>query len=118
MLPVLTVFEWAPDKGQGMARDMPVSVLDARVNNRLGSLSRRLGEAEWLEGELSAGDLMTVSVLRRMGGEELLKQYENLSAYVARGEARSAFKRAFDVQLAVFESASAAATRNRKARGR
>lgn len=80
-------------------------LLDTRVNDRLGQLSRRLGDAEWLDGEFSAGDLMMVSALRRLTGEDLLNQYANLNAYVARGEARPAFKRAFEAQLKIFNAA-------------
>ena len=54
----------------------------------------------------SAGDLMMVSVLLRLKASGLLDQYPNLSAYVARGEARPAYKRAFEAQLAVFTAAS------------
>jgi glutathione S-transferase len=79
-----------------------VPVLDGRVRDRLGDLSRRLGDADWLDGTFSAGDLVMVGVLRRLNGSGLLDVYPNLSAYVARGEARPAFKRAFDAQLAVF----------------
>ncbi|UTM01034.1 glutathione S-transferase family protein [Alcaligenes sp. NLF5-7] len=79
-------------------------LLDTRVNDRLGQLSRRLGDGEWLDGEFSAGDLMVVSVLRRLTGEDLLNQYANLNAYVARGEARPAFKRAFEAQLKIFNA--------------
>ena len=43
-----------------------------------------------------------VTVLRWLKGSTLLDAYSNLSAYVARGEARPAFRRAFDAQLAVF----------------
>jgi glutathione S-transferase len=43
-----------------------------------------------------------VAGLLRLGGSGVLEKYLNLSAYVARGEARPAFKRAFDAQLAVF----------------
>jgi glutathione S-transferase len=78
-----------------------VPVLDGRVRDRLGDLSRRLGDADWLDGAFSAGDLVMVGVLRRLNGSGLLDVYPNLSAYVARGEARPAFKRAFDAQLAV-----------------
>jgi len=77
-----------------------------RIRHRLGELSRRLGDADWLDGAFSAGDLLTVTVLRRLSGSDLLKDYPNLTAYVARGEARPAFKRAFDAQLAVFTAAS------------
>jgi glutathione S-transferase len=77
-------------------------MLDDRVRVRLGELSSRLGDADWLDGVFSAGDLLMVSVLRRLGGSGLLDEYPNLSAYVVRGEARPAFRRAFDAQLAVF----------------
>jgi len=77
-------------------------MLDDRVRVRLGELSRRLGDAEWLDGVFSAGDLLMVNVLRRLKSSGLLAGYPNLTAYVARGEARPAFKRAFDAQLAVF----------------
>ena len=77
-------------------------ILDGRVRIRLGELSNRLGEADWLDGVFSAGDLLMVNVLRRLASSNLLGEYSNLVAYVARGEARPAFKRAFDDQLAVF----------------
>ena len=73
-----------------------------RVRNRLGELSRRLGAADWLDGAFSAGDLMMVAVLLRSKPSGILDEYPNLSSYVARGEARPAYKRAFDAQLAVF----------------
>ncbi len=77
-------------------------LVEDRVRNRLGELSGRLGDADWLDGVFSAGDLLMVAVLQRLKGSGLLDEYPNLSAYVARGEARPAFKRAFDAQLAVF----------------
>ena len=69
-------------------------------------LSSRLGNADWLDAAFSAGDLLMVTVLRRLSGSGLLKGYPNLSAYVARAEARPAYKRAFDDQLAVFTASS------------
>ncbi|ABE42046.1 glutathione S-transferase family protein [Polaromonas sp. JS666] len=77
-------------------------ILEDRVRVRLGELSSRLGRANWLDDAFSAGDLLMVTVLRRLNGSGLLEKYPNLSAYVARGEARPAYKRAFDAQLAVF----------------
>ena len=77
-----------------------------RIRNRLGELSVRLDDADWLDGAFSAGDLMMVTVLRRLNASKLLSEYPNLAAYVARGEARPAFRRAFDAQLAVFTAAS------------
>jgi glutathione S-transferase len=82
-------------------------MLEDRVRTRLGQLSSRLGEAEWLDGDFSAGDLMMVTVLRRPSAANLLEDYPNLCAYVARGEARPAFKRAYEDQLAVFTSGAA-----------
>jgi len=76
-------------------------LVEDRVRERLGQLSRRLGDADWLEGPFSAGDLMMVSVLLRLRASGILDEYPNLSAYVARGEARPAYARAFEAQLAV-----------------
>lgn len=83
-----------------------LALLDQRVRNRLDQLSDRLGSADWLDGAFSAGDLMMVSVLRRLRSSGLLKEYPNLAAYVARAEARPAFQRAFDDQLALFKRGS------------
>jgi glutathione S-transferase len=77
-------------------------MVEDRIRDRLGELSRRLGGADWLDGAFSAGDLMMVAVLVRLKASGILDEYPNLSAYVARGEARPAYKRAFDAQLAVF----------------
>ena len=79
-----------------------LSMLDERVCVRLGQLSSRLGRADWLDDVFSAGDLMMVTVLRRLNGSGLLEKFPSLSAYVARGEARPAYQRAFAAQLAVF----------------
>jgi glutathione S-transferase len=81
------------------AQRMPL--VEDRVRDRLRQLSARLGDADWLDGAFSAGDLMMVSVLLRLKASGLLDETPNLSAYVARGEARSAYKGAFDAQLAV-----------------
>jgi glutathione S-transferase len=81
-------------------------MLEDRVRARLDQLSRRLGDADWLDGAFSAGDLMMVTVLRRLHGTGLLEAYPNIAAYVARGEARPAYKRAFEAQLAVFTASS------------
>jgi glutathione S-transferase len=83
------------------AKDRLPLVMD-RIRERLKQLSARLGDAEWLEGGFSAGDLMMVSVLLRLKPSGLLNEFPNLAAYVARGETRPAYKRAFDAQLAVF----------------
>ena len=82
------------------------AMIDDRVRVRLSELSSRLGDADWLDAEFSAGDVMMVGLLRRLGSSSILEKYPNLAAYVARGEARPAFKRAFDAQLAVFLAGS------------
>jgi glutathione S-transferase len=81
-------------------------LLEERARKRLSELSRRLGDAEWLDGAFSAGDLMMAGVLFRAKPSGILDEYPNLAAYVARGEARPAFKRAFAAQLAVFTGKS------------
>ena len=75
-------------------------LVQARVRDRLRQLAARLGNADWLDGAFSAGDLMMVSVLLRARPSGILDEYPNLAAYVARGEARPAYRRAFDAQLA------------------
>jgi glutathione S-transferase len=72
-----------------------------RVRDRLKQLSARLGDAQWLDGGFSAGDLMMVSVLLRLRASGLLDEFPGLAAYVARGEARPAYKRAFAAQWAI-----------------
>jgi glutathione S-transferase len=76
-------------------------LVEDRVRNRLHQLSPRLGNADWLDGAFSAGDLMMVSVLLRVRASGILDEFPNLAAYVVRGEARPAYKRAFDAQLAI-----------------
>jgi glutathione S-transferase len=79
--------------------------IDERIRRRLGELSGRLSNADWIDGAFSAGDLLMVTVLRRLEGSGILEEYPNLSAYVDRGKARPAYQRAFDAQLAVFTAA-------------
>ena len=83
-------------------------MLDARVRARLDELSSRLGDADWLDGAFSAADLLMVTVLRRLGSSGILQAYATLGAYIARGEARPAYQRAFAAQLAVFTAQSPA----------
>ncbi|KEJ97475.1 hypothetical protein SAMN05444149_101843 [Pseudosulfitobacter pseudonitzschiae] len=81
--------------------------VETRSRGKLTDLSLRLGDADWLDGDLSAGDLMTVDVLRRLGGSGLLEDVPNLSAYVAHAEARPAFMRAYGAQRDFFNSSAA-----------
>ena len=82
--------------------DLVELYVEERARKPLGQLCRRLGDGEWLDGGFTAGDLMMIAVLFRSKPSGILDEYPNLSAYVARGEARPAFKRAFAAQLAVF----------------
>ena len=86
--------------------DQRLPLLDDRVRTRLEQLSNRLGDAEWLDGAFSAGDLMMAHTLLRLSGSGLLEGYPNLCAYIARAEARPAYQRAFAAQRAVFTAAS------------
>lgn len=92
-----------------LERDEPwyeqrLRALEEIIRKRLAGLSSHLGDADWLDGAFSAGDLLMVTVLRRLQGSDLLEEYPNLAAYVARGEARPAYKRAFEAQLAAFSA--------------
>jgi glutathione S-transferase len=83
---------WAQER-LGLVKD--------RIRERLAQLAARLGDADWLDGPFSAGDLMMVSVLLRLRPSGLLDEYPKLAAYVARGEARPAYQRAFAAQWAI-----------------
>jgi len=93
-------------EGDKIWHEERMRMVEDRIRVRLGELSARLGDADWLDGAFSAADILMVHVLRRLEGSGILEEYPNLSAYVARGEARPAYKRAFDAQLAVFAAAS------------
>ena len=86
------------EKPWGEAR---LPLVEGRVRGRLKQLSARLKDGEWLDGAFSAGDLMMASVLLRLRASGILDEFPNLAAYVARGEARPAYKRAFAAQLAI-----------------
>ena len=85
------------------------AMLDERVRRRLGELSRRLGDADWLDGDFSAGDLLMVTVLMRLERFGTVDEFPNLAAYVVRAKARPAYRRAFEAQLAAFQQAEATA---------
>lgn len=100
--PPIVEREQAPftDKGKPWYEER-LPGLDARIRTRLDALAARLGDGPWLDGDFSAGDLMMVMVLRRLEGTGILETYPTLAAYVARGEARPAYGRAYDAQKAV-----------------
>jgi len=81
-------------------------IIEDRLRKRLAALSDRLGDADWLDGSFSAGDLLMVSVLQRLKSSGILNDYPNISAYVARAEARPAYQRAFAAQLAAFNGSA------------
>lgn len=82
------------------------AMVDDRVRGRLEQLAARLGRDEWLDGAFSAADILMVQVLRRLEGSALLESRPDLTAYIARAQARSAYKRAFAAQLALFREHS------------
>lgn len=107
--PPIVELEQAPyAEGEKPWFEERLPMLEDRVRVRLDQLSARLGEAEWLDGGFSAGDLLMVLVLRRLEGSGILEGYPSLCAYVARGEARPAYQRAFADQLAVFTGKASA----------
>jgi glutathione S-transferase len=96
-----------------LERDKPwtkerLTGIDDRIRTRLTELAAHLGDADWLDGAFSAGDLMMVHVLERLRSSGLLAEYPTLSAYLARAEARPAYQRAFAAQLAVFKAKTSA----------
>jgi glutathione S-transferase len=94
---IATLFE--ADKPWSKQR---LPAVKARIDERLGELSERLGDRDWLEGDFTAGDLLMVAVLRILNGTDMLDSYPNLAAYVLRGEARLAFQKALADQMAGF----------------
>ena len=99
------IAEW--EQAAYLERDRPwhqarLPLLEKRIRDRLEQLSRPFGEADWLDGTFSAGDLLMETVLRRLEGSGILETFPNLRAYVARGETRPAYQRAFEAQRAVF----------------
>ena len=87
-------------------------LVEDRIRSNLDALSARLGDGEWFDRSFSAGDLLMVQVLCRLSGSGILDSYLNLATYVRRGEARPAFKRAFEAQLAVFAGKSSSQAEN------
>lgn len=93
-------------EGEKSWHDERMPLIDNRIRRRLAQLSEQFGERLWLEDTFSAGDLLMISVLLRTRTSGILAEFPNLLAYVERGEARPAYKRAFAAQLAVFKAAS------------
>lgn len=70
--------------------------------NKLRRISEWLGDKEWLEDRFTVGDLMMVTVLRLLRHTDLVERYPNVQAYLERGQARPAFRRALADHLAPF----------------
>lgn len=104
--PILDLFTVRVLEGDKPWAAERLPLVQDRIRTRFGQLSARLGAAEWLEGGFTAGDLMMVSVLLRARPSGMLDEFPTLAAYVARGEARAAYQRAFAAQLAVFTALS------------
>ena len=85
-------------------QDERFAMVDDRIRTRLNQLVAAMGESEWIDGAFSAADILMVHVLKRLEGSPILQDYPTLTAYIARAEARPAYKRAFAAQLAVWEA--------------
>lgn len=91
-------------EGDESWRDARLPLIDNRIRKRLGELSVKFGQSQWLEDTFTAGDLLMISVLLRTRSSGILAEFPNLLAYVERGEKRPAYQRAFAAQLAVFNA--------------
>jgi len=100
-LPILELVTVKLAEGDKPWKAKRLPLVEDRVRVRLNQLAVRLGDGDWLDGDFSAGDLMMVSVLLRLRPSGLLNEFPSLAAYVARGEARPAYQRAFAAQLAI-----------------
>ena len=100
-LPILELVTAKLAEGDKPWKAERMPLVEDRVRARLNQLAARLGDADWLDGGFSAGDLLMVSVLLRLRPSGLLNEFPSLAAYVARGEARPAYQRAFAAQLAI-----------------
>ena len=89
------------NKGEAWTEEARPKFME-RLNSRLKCVSDALGDKEWLEDRFTIADLLLVTVLRQLRGGKVLDAFPNLTAFVARGEARPAFQRALADQLAVF----------------
>jgi glutathione S-transferase len=79
------------------------------AQSRLAALSDWLGSRDYLEDRFTVADLLMTTVLRIPRHCDLVAQYPTLDAYRLRCEARPAFKRALDAQMADFAEMPAVA---------
>jgi glutathione S-transferase len=87
--------DWAKE-----ARTAAVELIEKRLN----SVSDALGDRDWMAGSFTVADIMMVTVLRNLRHTDIVAGFENLAAYVERGQARPAFGRALAAQAADFET--------------
>jgi glutathione S-transferase len=99
--PILDLASARVNEGRESWAQERMPLVEARVHAKLTDLANYLGDAKWLDGDFSAGDLMMVHVLQRVKPSGLLQAYPTLSAYIARAEARPAYQRAFAAQYAI-----------------
>jgi glutathione S-transferase len=76
--------------------------VEDRVKLRLGAMAASLGNRQYLAGQFSAADILMVTVLRNLRHTDLIEQFPTIKAYCDRCEARSAFGKALEDQLADF----------------
>jgi glutathione S-transferase len=82
--------------------------VETMVRKRLADLQTALGARKWFANDrFSAADILMTHVLRDLRHTDMLADYPALADYVARAEARPAFKRALADQLAPFRAAEA-----------
>lgn len=78
--------------------------LEAAISQRLEPVARHLQDREWLAGPFSVADVAMVTILRILRSGDLATGVPELAAYLERGQARPAFKRALADQLAAFDA--------------
>jgi glutathione S-transferase len=76
---------------------------EENVRRRLRDLADWLDGRDWLEDRFTAGDLMMATVLRILRHTDLVAAEPAVAAYLARCEARPAFRRAEHDHIAAFE---------------
>jgi glutathione S-transferase len=89
--------------GQDWAEARKPGLLE-QLGQKLDKVEQALGERDWLADEFSIADIAMISILRIARDSELIAGRPALHAYRTRGEARPAFQRALDAQLAAFKT--------------
>ena len=82
--------------------------VEAQLRRKLGDLQTALGDRKWFANDrFSAADILMTHVLRDLRHTDIVAGYPALAAYVARAEARPAFRRALADQMKPFRAAEA-----------